>query len=266
MYAGTVASAVLQASGNSISPSGETDVSNLRHSTVSEQDDPKAEETTMKLLRRARPALLFLSILAGTFINAARAEAGETREIIVAGGCFWCVEADFERVRGVKDAVSGYTGGTVANPTYKQVTRGGTGHYEAVKISYDSAVIDRSQLYNLFFRSIDPTDAGGQFCDRGQSYATAIFVTNAAERADAEAAKAAAQAELGQRIVTPILDAKPFYTAEGYHQDYFKGTNRVLTRFGAISQKDAYKRYRKGCGRDARIKELWGADAPFVAN
>ena len=220
----------------------------------------------MRPLRRSRPILLSLAILAGLYLQSADAHAGETREIVVAGGCFWCVEADFERVRGVKEAVSGYTGGTVANPTYKQVTSGGTGHYEAVRITYDSAVIDKDQLFDLFFRSIDPTDAGGQFCDRGQSYATAIFVSDSAERAAATRAKAAAEAELGRKVVTPILEATVFYEAEDYHQDYYKGTKRVLTRFGPIPQNEAYKRYRTGCGRDARIKELWGSDAPFVGN
>jgi peptide-methionine (S)-S-oxide reductase len=220
----------------------------------------------MRLLRRPHPVLLSLAIVVGILLQTVSAKAGETREIVVAGGCFWCVEADFERVRGVKEAVSGYTGGTTVNPTYKQVSKGGTGHYEAVKISYDSGQIDLPELYDLFFRSIDPTDAGGQFCDRGQSYSTAIFVSNAAEKAAAQQAKSKAEAELGKRIVTPILPAKAFYDAEGYHQDYYKGTKRVLTRFGPIPQKDAYKRYRKGCGRDARIKELWGSSAPFVGN
>ncbi len=220
----------------------------------------------MRPLRQSRPVLLTLAILAGICLQTQPSSAGETRDIVVAGGCFWCVEADFERVEGVDKAVSGYTGGSVADPTYKQVTGGGTGHYEAVKITYDSGVINRSRLYDLFFRSIDPTDAGGQFCDRGQSYATAIFVSNAAERAAAETAKTEAEAELGQKIVTPILDAEPFYVAEDYHQDYYKGTDRVLTRFGVIKQADAYKRYREGCGRDDRIEALWGADAPFLPN
>lgn len=123
----------------------------------------------MRPLRRSHPIILSLAILAGVFLQSTDAHAGETREIVVAGGCFWCVEAGFERVRGVKEAVSGYTGGTVANPTYKQVTARRTGHYEAVKITYDSAVVDRDRLFSLFFRSIDPTDAGGRFCDRGQS-------------------------------------------------------------------------------------------------
>ncbi|KUF09563.1 peptide-methionine (S)-S-oxide reductase MsrA [Pseudoponticoccus marisrubri] len=199
--------------------------------------------------------------LCATALGAERAAAAE---LYVAGGCFWCVEADFERVPGVGEVVSGYTGGTVADPTYRQVTRGGTGHYEAVQINYDAGRISARQLYDLFFRSVDPTDAGGQFCDRGESYRTAIFVTDPAQRRAAEAAKAAAEAELGQEIVTPILDAKTFYLAEDYHQDYYKGTNRVVTRFGIIQQKDAYKRYRDGCRRDERVEALWGSDAPFV--
>ncbi|MFP7672371.1 peptide-methionine (S)-S-oxide reductase MsrA [Marivita sp. S0852] len=220
----------------------------------------------MRQLRRSRPVALAFAIVAGLFIQTASGKAGETHHIVVAGGCFWCVEADFERVKGVHEAVSGYTGGTTANPTYKQVTRGGTGHYEAVKISYDSAQLSLEQLYDMFFRSIDPTDAGGQFCDRGQSYATAIFVSDPAQKAAAEAAKAKARSQLGQPIVTPILPAKTFYDAEDYHQDYYKGSNRVLTRFGPIKQSDAYKRYRDGCGRDDRVKELWGNAAPFVSN
>lgn len=213
-----------------------------------------------------RPVLLSLLILLGLALNTHRLHAGETREIVVAGGCFWCVESDFERVRGVEEAISGYTGGKTDNPTYKQVTRGGSGHYEAVRILYDAAEVDRAQLYHLFFRSIDPTDDGGQFCDRGESYRSAIFVSGAADRAAAENAKAQAQRELGQTIVTPILDAKPFFEAEDYHQDYYKGGKRVVTRFGPIRQNEAYKRYRKGCGRDARVAELWGSDAPFVGH
>ncbi|KMK65424.1 peptide-methionine (S)-S-oxide reductase MsrA [Puniceibacterium sp. IMCC21224] len=208
-----------------------------------------------------KPALLGLLAFVGLAIQPDRAQA---EEIIVAGGCFWCVESDFESVPGVREAVSGYTGGTTANPTYKQVGKGGTGHYEAVKIDYDPRKVNLDQLYAMFFRSVDPTDAGGQFCDRGASYRTAIFVTNPAQKTAAEKAKTDAQKTLGQKIVTPILPTLPFYNAEDYHQDYYKGSNRVLTRFGAIKQSDAYKRYREGCGRDARIKALWGDAAPFV--
>ena len=188
--------------------------------------------------------------------------AAET--ITVAGGCFWCVEADFEKVRGVSEAVSGFTGGTVANPTYKQVVSGGTGHYEAVEIEYDPGVVTARQLYDMFLRSIDPLDAGGQFCDRGQSYATAIFVDGPEQRAAAEAAIAAAETELGRKIVTPILPAAPFYEAEDYHQDYYKQGGVILTRFGPRTKQVAYGLYRDGCGRDARVREIWGADAPFL--
>lgn len=215
----------------------------------------------MPVFRKTRPLLLAALIALGVSVQAQRAEAAE---LYVAGGCFWCVEADFEKVRGVSEVVSGYMGGNVADPTYKQVTGGGTGHYEAVRIEYDASQVSARQLYDLFFRSIDPTDAGGQFCDRGNSYRTAIFAADAAQRKAAQAAKAAAQAELGRNIVTPINGAATFYEAEDYHQDYYKGNSRVVTRFGIIKQKDAYDRYREGCGRDQRVKQLWGSDAPFV--
>ena len=185
-------------------------------------------------------------------------------DLYIAGGCFWCVEADFEKLDSVHEVTSGYMGGTTTNPTYKQVTRGGTGHYEAARITYDSAKITPRQLYDLFFRSVDPLDAGGQFCDRGDSYRTAIFVSNTKEREAARAAKSAAKDVLGKPIVTPILEAGAFYEAEDYHQDYYKGENRVLTRFGVIRQSDAYARYRKACGRDSRVRALWGDEAPFA--
>lgn len=211
-----------------------------------------------------KAGMLALFIGIGVIAQCNTARAGGTEELIVAGGCFWCVESDFESVPGVIEAVSGYTGGTTENPTYKKIGKGGTGHYEAVKVTYDSAKVSREELLHLFFRSVDPTDAGGQFCDRGESYRTAIFVSNPAEQAAATAAKAAAQQELGQKIVTPILDAKTFYEAEPYHQDYYKGSKIVLTRFGPIKQSKAYKRYRDACGRDQRVKALWGMDAPFI--
>ncbi|WP_121060913.1 peptide-methionine (S)-S-oxide reductase MsrA [Chachezhania antarctica] len=184
--------------------------------------------------------------------------------LTVAGGCFWCVEADFESVRGVSEAVSGYTGGHVENPDYKQVTRGGTGHYEAVEITFDPSRVSRAALLDLFFRSVDPTDAGGQFCDRGESYRTAIFVDGPEEEATAKRAKARAEKALGKRIVTPILPLGPFYEAEDYHQDYYKGDRLILTRFGPRRQAKAYKLYREGCGRDERVEALWGPTAPFI--
>ncbi|MEM7069387.1 MAG: peptide-methionine (S)-S-oxide reductase MsrA [Pseudomonadota bacterium] len=188
----------------------------------------------------------------------------ETEILTVAGGCFWCVESDFESVDGVSEVVSGYTGGNSENPTYKQVVRGGTGHYEAVQIHFDPETVSRERLLTLFFRSVDPTDAGGQFCDRGQSYATAIFVANDGEKSLAESVKSSAQEALGQQIVTPVLTAGVFYLAEDYHQDYYKGENLVLTRFGLIKQSTAYKNYRKGCRRDARVVQLWGDEAAFA--
>jgi peptide-methionine (S)-S-oxide reductase len=214
--------------------------------------------------RNLKTAVLMIAIMLGWIVHAGSAQARDLQVLTVAGGCFWCVEADFEKVAGVEEVVSGYTGGTVANPTYKQVTRGGTGHYEAVEIRYDADRVSARQLYDLFFRSIDPTDAGGQFCDRGESYRTAIFVSDPAERAAAVAAKAAARSELGQPIVTPILDAGPFYEAEDYHQNYYRGQDRVITRRGIKTMEEAYKFYRDACGRDARIRQLWGNDAPFV--
>ncbi|WP_127113009.1 peptide-methionine (S)-S-oxide reductase MsrA [Shimia sediminis] len=217
----------------------------------------------MRSIIKAKPFFLGLLIAVGLLAQGSRAQAA-TESLIVAGGCFWCVESDFESVQGVKSAVSGYTGGTTKNPTYKTVTGGNSGHYEAVKITFDSSVVTRERLLYLFFRSVDPTDAGGQFCDRGDSYRTAVFVSNKAEKALAEQAKADAQSALGRKIVTPILPKAKFYKAESYHQDYYKGDNIVLTRRGPKSQASAYKFYRKACGRDQKVKSLWGSDAPFV--
>ncbi len=188
--------------------------------------------------------VLMMMLATTGFSTIANAETLD--KITVAGGCYWCVESDFEGVKGVIEAVSGFAGGDVVNPTYKQVTSGGTGHYEAVEVTFDSEIVSRRQLYDFFFRSVDPTDAGGQFCDRGDSYRTAIFV-NSDDIADAEAALAGAQNALGQKIVTPILKAEQFYKAHSAHQDYYK----------KHSLKYGY--YRKGCGRDARVAQLWGS-------
>ncbi|WP_298840795.1 peptide-methionine (S)-S-oxide reductase MsrA [uncultured Roseobacter sp.] len=203
-------------------------------------------------------------IVLGFAAQTRTALADDLETLTVAGGCFWCVEADFERVEGVTGAVSGYTGGSVENPTYKQVTRGGTGHYEAVQITYDPSIVSRTTLLSLFFRSVDPTDAGGQFCDRGESYRTAVFADTPQAQEDAAAAKAKAAKVLGQTIVTPILPAAPFYEAEDYHQDYYRSDDLVLTRFGPKRKSSAYKAYRDACGRDQRVRELWGENAPFL--
>lgn len=168
---------------------------------------------------------------------------------IFAGGCFWCVESDFDGVAGVVDTTSGFTGGVVPNPTYKQVSAGGTGHFESVRVTYDPAKVSYAQLLTAFWHSVDPTDGGGQFCDRGQSYETAIFVANAEEREKAEVSKKAAEQALGRAIVTQILDAGPFFPAEDYHQDFYKKSPL------------RYKFYRWNCGRNQRVKELWGDKA-----
>ena len=160
--------------------------------------------------------------------------------------------------------VSGYTGGTTENPTYRSITGGGTGHYEAVQITYDPDVISYATILHMFLRSVDPTDAHGQFCDRGSSYRTAIFVADAAEQAAADAAIAEAGRDLGQTIVTPVLSASRFYEAEEYHQDYYKKSEIVVTRRGPKTKAKAYKFYRNACGRDQRVQELWGGAAPFT--
>ncbi|MEW2912102.1 peptide-methionine (S)-S-oxide reductase MsrA [Leisingera sp. JC11] len=218
----------------------------------------------MRVLEKLKPLVLTGLIAIGIAANGNPLRAQSTEVLTVAGGCFWCVESDFEGVPGVVEAVSGYTGGTTANPTYKDVTRGGTGHYEAVQIFFDPAKVSREHLLSLFFRSVDPTDPGGQFCDRGNSYRTAIFVSNKEERALSEQVKTEAQQALGQKIVTPILPSKAFYEAEDYHQDYYKGDSLVFTRFGPKRQAAAYKRYRQACGRDAKVSQLWGDAAPFA--
>jgi peptide-methionine (S)-S-oxide reductase len=204
-----------------------------------------------------------LGLAAGLAIWAVGAVAQE-RVLTVAGGCFWCVEADFEKVAGVTGVVSGYTGGTVENPSYEQVTGGGTGHYEAVQITYDASVVSLEQVLFMFMRSVDPTDAGGQFCDRGDSYRTAIFAADGAERAAAEAAIAEAEQVLGVDVVTPVLPLGTFWVAEEYHQDYWRGDDWIITRAGPKRQAAAYDFYREACGRDARVRELWGDAAPFA--
>ncbi|MGG7645094.1 peptide-methionine (S)-S-oxide reductase MsrA [Rhodovulum sp. YNF3179] len=215
-------------------------------------------------LNTLKSAALVAAMTLAVLLNCERARADDIQTAIFAGGCFWCVEADFDKVDGVKETVSGYTGGDVKNPSYKQVTRGGTGHYEAVRITFDADTVSYRRLVDLFFRSVDPTDAGGQFCDRGESYRTAVFALDPAQAQAAKAAKAEARAELGQEIVTPILDAGTFWKAEDYHQNYYQRDDRVLTRFGWIPMSKAYDRYRDACGRDQRVRQLWGADAPFV--
>jgi peptide-methionine (S)-S-oxide reductase len=201
---------------------------------------------------------LFIVILAALPAKAQRIETA-----LVAGGCFWCVESDFRRVDGVTDVSVGFAGGTVPNPSYEQVVRGGTGHLEVALISFDAERISYAQILHLFMRSIDPLDAGGQFCDRGHAYTTAVFALPE-QQATASAALERASADLGRPIVTPLRDMATFYPAEDYHQNYARSTDTILTRFGPISKANAYRRYRDGCGRDARVLEVWGDAAAFA--
>lgn len=168
-----------------------------------------------------------------------------------AGGCFWCVEADFDKVPGVLGTVSGYTGGALKNPTYQTVTAGASGHREAVRIVFDPKLVSYATLVEIFWRSVDPTDGGGQFCDRGESYTTAIFANSREQKRIAEASKERLQKSAVPKrpVVTPIETAGVFYPAEDYHQDYYQ-KNPIR-----------YNLYRYGCGRDARIGEVWGAQA-----
>ena len=192
---------------------------------------------------------VILTVAAVFLLCAQPASAQKLEKAIFAGGCFWCVESDFDKVPGVVSTTSGYTGGKTKNPTYKQVTYGDTGHYEAVGITYDPAKVSFEALLTAFWHSVDPTDDGGQFCDRGDSYRTAVFALNEKQRKAAEASKKAAQKKLGKPIVTPILAAATFYPAEYYHQNYYKNNSF------------RYRYYRFSCGRDNRLRDLWGKDA-----
>jgi peptide-methionine (S)-S-oxide reductase len=164
-----------------------------------------------------------------------------------ASGCFWCTEADFDKVPGVLSTTSGYTGGKVANPTYRQVTTGQTGHTEAVQVVYDPAVVSYEKLLDHYWRNVDPFVAHRQFCDVGSQYRPVIFFHTPEQRTAAEASKARLQKMFKQPIVVTIEAAVPFYRAEDYHQDYYK-KNSAQYRF-----------YRFGCGRDGRLEEIWAS-------
>ncbi len=174
--------------------------------------------------------------------------APATAKATFAGGCFWCVEADFDKLPGVLSTTSGYIGGTVANPSYEQVSGKGTGHAEAVEIVYDPARVTYAQLLDTYWRSIDPTTRDRQFCDVGNPYRTAIFTHGPEQAAAAQASLAALQKSkpFKEPIVTTVQPAGPFYAAEAYHQDYY------------LKNPIRYRYYRSSCGRDARLAELWG--------
>lgn len=205
----------------------------------------------------ALAALWFLSDPGSAGASEPRVAAGAgdppskiTAEATFAGGCFWCVEADFEKVDGVVEAISGYTGGTKRNPTYREVASGRTDHVEAVRIVYHPDRVSYGELLDLFWRSVDPTDAGGQFVDRGAQYRTAIFPHDEEQRLQAEASKAALEASgvFDQPVVTEILPQTAFYPAEDYHQDYYK------------ESPVQYKFYRYNSGRDQFLRKVWGKD------
>ena len=174
-------------------------------------------------------------------------DSGRREVAVFAGGCFWSVEANFEAMPGVVSAVSGFAGGRAANPTYEQVIRGGTGHLEAVQVTFDPSRITYRQLVDRFWRTIDPTDPDGQYCDQGPTYATAVFASPSQKPA-AEASRRAAAARIGPaRFVTPVRDAARFWPAEAYHQDFAR-ENPVR-----------YAGYSRFCGRAARLRAVWGA-------
>ena len=190
--------------------------------------------------------VLSLALTIATLAGAAAQTSAQTATATFAGGCFWCTEADFDKVEGVISTTSGYTGGLVVNPSYQQVVTGRTGHTEAVEVVYDPKVVSYERLLDVFWKNHDPLAKDRQFCDRGNQYRPGIFYHSEEQRALAEGTKKKHQARFKQPIQTEITAATTFYKAEDYHQDYYK-KNPVRYQF-----------YRFNCGRDARLEELWG--------
>jgi len=192
--------------------------------------------------------LLFALLLVPAMASAQ--QVGEKRVAVAtfAGGCFWCMEPPFDKLPGVISTTSGYIGGRTANPTYRQVVEGDTGHAEAVQVAFDASKITYEKLPEMFWRNVDPHDAGGQFCDRGDSYRTGIFVHDETQLRLAQESKQAVAAKLKKPVVTEIVLAPKFYPAEDYHQNYY------------VKNPVRYKIYRQNCGRDARLREVWGEE------
>lgn len=197
--------------------------------------------------------LLLLAILPAAPARAATpsptngpANAPDTAIAVFAGGCFWCMEKPFDALEGVLDTTSGYTGGKVANPTYEQVSAGGTGHAEALRVTFDPTRVSYETLLDVFWHNVDPFDARGQFCDKGNQYRSAIFPQDEEQEKLATASKTAMEKQFARFIATTIEPAAPFYPAEDYHQNYYK-KNPLR-----------YAYYRNGCGRDRRLEEVWG--------
>lgn len=202
---------------------------------------------SLALFRRLAVLVLTAVILAFPLALATRASAAKLETAIFSGGCFWCMESDMKAIPGVVSVESGYTGGTLKNPTYQDVITETTGHYESVRVKFDPSKITYRQLLDRYWKLVDPTDNGGQFCDRGPSYRPAVFVNGPEQQKIAEESRAAAAKNLKTgRMLTQILPATTFYPAEEYHRDYAKRH--------AVE----YEMYRTGCGRDARLAQVWG--------
>jgi peptide-methionine (S)-S-oxide reductase len=200
-----------------------------------------------------RGGLVGLGADQGTQAPAARASQSEPAPrpdgymvATFSSGCFWCTESDFDKVSGVISTTSGYTGGTVVNPTYRQVSSGGTGHAESVEVVFNPKVVTFEKLLDVYWHNVDPFSARGQFCDFGSQYRPVIWVHGAAQRKAAEASKEQVQKMFKERVVVAIEDAGPFYPAEEYHQDYHNKSSAQ------------YRFYRYGCGRDRRLAQIWG--------
>ncbi|MGB3296984.1 MAG: peptide-methionine (S)-S-oxide reductase MsrA [Phormidesmis sp.] len=214
---------------------------------------PMTEPITEQVTRQAA-AKPGIAVASSADSSTAQAAAEGLETAIFAGGCFWCMEKPFDELPGVVSTTSGYTGGSVENPSYEEVSRGGTGHYEAMSVRYDPQQVSYEKLLETFWVNVDPVDARGQFCDKGDQYRSAIFYDTPEQAALAKDSKAAIATKLksqqAEPIATEILPAAPFYDAEDYHQNYYQ-THPVR-----------YRVYRYGCGRDQRLSEVWGADAP----
>ncbi len=195
---------------------------------------------------KAKTSAIFILVFS---VFGAQSALAETKTAIFAGGCFWCMEKPFEKIDGVSEVRSGFAGGTLENPTYKQVTRGNTGHYEVVEVVYDDEKASYQDLLEVYWSNVDPLDPKGQFCDKGSTYRTAVFYNDEDEFKLAVESIKAAEKILKKDIVTELLPAATFYPAEDYHQDFYK-TNETK-----------YKFYRWKCGRDARLDDLWGESA-----
>jgi peptide-methionine (S)-S-oxide reductase len=197
-------------------------------------------------------AVLFATLsVAIASAQAPASNVAATAKATFAGGCFWCVEYDFDKINGVISTTSGYIGGKTVNPTYEQVGSKATGHYEAVEIVFDPKKVSYEQLVEFFWRTIDPTDPSGQFCDKGAPYKTAIFAHDAAQLKAAQTSRDGLEKTkpFKASVVTEVLSTATFYRAEEYHQDYY------------VKNPVRYKYYRTSCGRDARVDQLWGAQA-----